>query len=86
MNSKFYCDPRKAAILKCQEDAELDALLTSDPKDAIVHLVPLATLTSDRLKIYAERLQGTFDRIIGFRPTGWTYVCRTMHILEFCES
>jgi hypothetical protein len=80
VNSKIYCDPRKAAILKCEKDAELDALLTSDPKDSIVHLVPLATLTSDRLKIYAERLQGTFDRIIGFRPTGWTYVCQTMHI------
>lgn len=72
VNSKIYCDPRKSAILRCQADPELDALLTSDPEDSVVHLVPLATISTDRLKIYLERLKGAYDRVIGFRPTGWT--------------
>ncbi|KAG6821224.1 hypothetical protein H0H93_004046 [Arthromyces matolae] len=73
LNSKVYCDARKTAILRCQADAELDALLTSDPFEATVHLVPLGTITSDRLKVYVERFQGKFTKAIGFRPTGWTY-------------
>ncbi|KAF9525372.1 DNA repair metallo-beta-lactamase-domain-containing protein [Crepidotus variabilis] len=73
INSKIYCDARKAAILRCQADPELDELLTNDPKESVVHLVPLATIATDRLKIYLERFDGIYDRVIGFRPTGWTY-------------
>jgi len=74
LNSKIYCDARKAAILRCQADQELDALLTSDPIEGFVHLVPLGTITTDRLKIYLERFSGHYNKVIGFRPTGWTYV------------
>ncbi|KAF9054484.1 DNA repair metallo-beta-lactamase-domain-containing protein [Panaeolus papilionaceus] len=73
LNSKVYCDSRKAAILRCQVDSELDGLLTPNPKEALVHLVPLGTISTDQLKIYLERYKDTFDRVIGFRPTGWTY-------------
>ncbi|GLB41851.1 putative DNA repair metallo-beta-lactamase [Lyophyllum shimeji] len=73
LQTKVYCDARKAAILRCQADAELDALLTSDPLDAGVHLVPLGFITSDKLKIYMERFKGKFTKAVGFRPTGWTY-------------
>ena len=76
LNTKVYCDSRKAAILRCQSDPELDALLTSDPKAAGVHLVPLAVIASDRLKAYMERWRGHWSKAIGFRPTGWTYVFR----------
>jgi len=54
VNSRIYCDTRKASILRCQADPELAALLTSDPNDSIVHLVPLATISTDRLKIYPQ--------------------------------
>ncbi|KAI9573981.1 DRMBL-domain-containing protein [Boletus coccyginus] len=73
LGSKIYCDPRKTAILRCQADKELHALLTADPEEANVHILPLGTVTSDNLKSYLQRLKGTFARVIGFRPTGWTY-------------
>ena len=72
LDSKIYCDARKTAILKCQEDPELNALLTSNPRDAIVHLVPLSTIATDHLKVYLDRFPGTYNKVIGFRPTGWT--------------
>ena len=72
LNSKVYCDTHKSAILKCQADSDLDALLTSNPKDAVVHLVPMSTITTDRLKIYLDRFKGSYNKIVGFRPTGWT--------------
>ncbi|RPD53376.1 DRMBL-domain-containing protein [Lentinus tigrinus ALCF2SS1-7] len=73
LDTKVYCDSRKAAILRCQSDPELDALLTTDPKAAGVHLVPLAVIASDRLKTYMERWKGHWTKAIGFRPTGWTF-------------
>lgn len=74
LQSKVYCDARKTAILRCQADPELHALLTSDPLDACVHLVPLGVITSDKLKTYMERFSGKFTKAVGFRPTGWTLV------------
>jgi DNA cross-link repair 1A protein len=49
-------------------------MLTKDPYSAGVHLVPLNVITSDRIKEYTERWKGYWDKVIGFRPTGWTYV------------
>ena len=72
VNSKIYCDVRKTAILRCEADPELDVLLTSDPKESFVHLIPLQTISTDCLKTYLQRCQGIYDRVIGFRPTGWT--------------
>lgn len=74
LQTKIYCDARKAAILRCQADPELDALLTSNPLEASVHLVPLGIITSDKLKTYVERFKGVFGKAVGLRPTGWTFV------------
>ncbi|PFH51862.1 hypothetical protein AMATHDRAFT_141681 [Amanita thiersii Skay4041] len=73
LKTKVYCEPRKAAILRCQGDNDLNSLLISDPLCADVHLLPLGMVTSDKLKAYFERYKGHFRRVIGFRPTGWTY-------------
>ncbi|KAK2463603.1 hypothetical protein APHAL10511_004354 [Amanita phalloides] len=73
LQSKVYCDARKAALLRCQEDDELNDLYTSDPLAANVHLLPLAMITSDRLKTYFQKFQCQFESVVGFRPTGWTY-------------
>lgn len=86
LQTKVYSDPRKTAILRCQSDPELDALLTSDPLEAGVHLLPLGTIASDKLKIYLDRWKDHFDKAIGFRPTGWTYVIhfsRTVRNIHF---
>ena len=76
LGAKIYCDPRKTAILRCQADKELHVLLTADPTEANVHILPLGTVTSDNLRSYLQRFKGTFSRVIGFRPTGWTCVVR----------
>ncbi|KAF8262628.1 DNA repair metallo-beta-lactamase-domain-containing protein [Lactarius quietus] len=73
LQSKIYCDRRKAAILRCQSDPELHAMLTADPFSANVHLVPLNVATSDRLKEYMARWNGHWSKAVAFRPTGWSY-------------
>jgi DNA cross-link repair 1A protein len=73
IGSKIYCDPRKKGILLCETDPELHDLLTSDPLGAQVHLLPLGNIQLDRMQEYLVRLHPHFDRVLSFRPTGWTY-------------
>ncbi|KAF9245362.1 DRMBL-domain-containing protein [Melanogaster broomeanus] len=77
LKTKIYCDTRKAAILRCQTDSELHALLTPDPIEGGVHLLPLGMISSDKLRSYVQRFKGTFSRAVGFRPTGWTYTSQS---------
>lgn len=44
----------------------------SDPQSQ-VHLLPLGNIQLDRLQDYLVRLHPHFDRVLGFRPTGWSY-------------
>jgi len=38
-----------------------------------VHLLPLGSIQLDALQPYLARLHPHFDRVLGFRPTGWSY-------------
>lgn len=73
LGTTIYCDPRKKGILLCETDPELHAMLSSDPIASMVHLLPLGNIQLDRLQDYLGRLQPHFDRVLGFRPTGWSY-------------
>ena len=73
LGAKVYCDARKAGILRCQSDPELIAMLTDNPREACVHVVPLGIVSTERLKGYADDWKDTFTRVVGLRPTGWTY-------------
>ncbi|KAH9031309.1 DNA repair metallo-beta-lactamase-domain-containing protein [Lactarius pseudohatsudake] len=60
LDSKIYCDRRKATILRCESDPELHEMLTTDPFSANVHIVPLNVATLDRLKEYVGRWNGHY--------------------------
>ena len=74
LGAKVYCDARKAGILRCQSDPELIAMLTDNPREACVHVVPLGLISIERLKGYTDNWKDTFTKVVGLRPTGWTYV------------
>jgi len=43
------------------------------PYEAQVHLVPLGALNTDKIGDYLAQFRGAYTRVVGFRPTGWTY-------------
>ncbi|KAF8749129.1 DRMBL protein [Rhizoctonia solani] len=43
------------------------------PAAAQVHVLPLGQITIESLSEYLVLNQAQYDRILGFRPTGWTY-------------
>jgi len=76
LGSKIYANPSKTRICRQLNDPELDALLTSDPREAQVHMQALAAIDAATLGQYLElhRSKGApFTRIVGFRPSGWNH-------------
>lgn len=73
LNSKIFAPPNKMKICACLEDPELNARLTSDPRGAQVHMTPLMEIRPETLQEYLNTFKPDFDRIVGFRPSGWNY-------------
>ncbi|CAE6398267.1 unnamed protein product [Rhizoctonia solani] len=73
LSSKIYCNSRKHAVFMCQTDADLHTMLTKDSMTAQVHVLPLGQINIEGLSEYLKLHQSQYDRILGFRPTGWTY-------------
>ncbi|KAK6383904.1 DNA cross-link repair protein PSO2/SNM1 [Exophiala oligosperma] len=82
LGSKIYAPPAKMRICKCLEDDELTALLTSNPLEASVHMQTLMEIRAETLHEYMTSYKGHFARVVGFRPTGWSYRPPTSRFTE----
>ncbi|KAL4932887.1 uncharacterized protein BDV17DRAFT_279235 [Aspergillus undulatus] len=73
LKSKIYATPAKKRVVACLEDPELSSLLTDDPLEAQVHMQTLFDIRAETLCDYLDSMKPHFTRVVGFRPTGWTY-------------
>lgn len=73
LSSKIFITPGKMRICKQLGDPELTALLTSSPVEAQVHMQSLMEIRAETLKDYLASYRPHFSRIVGFRPSGWTF-------------
>ncbi|KAI9687178.1 MAG: hypothetical protein M1820_010515 [Bogoriella megaspora] len=73
LGSKIYAPPGKQRICACLEDPELSSRLTSDPREAQVHMTPLFEIRAETLDDYLKDYKEHFSRAVGFRPSGWNY-------------
>lgn len=82
LGSKIFAIPQKQRVCACLEDPELSALLTSDPHKAQVHMQTLFEIRADTLADYLDSMKPHFSRVVGFRPTGWSYRPPASRMLE----
>ncbi|KAL2444521.1 DNA cross-link repair protein pso2/snm1 [Exophiala dermatitidis] len=82
LDSKIYAPPSKMRICACLEDEELNARLTRDPLEAQVHMQTLMEIRAETLHEYMSSFKGHFARVVGFRPTGWSYRPPTSRFTE----
>ncbi|KAK5230898.1 DNA cross-link repair protein PSO2/SNM1 [Exophiala xenobiotica] len=82
LNSKIYAPPSKMRICKCLEDDELNALLTPHSLEAQVHMQTLMEIRAETLHEYMTSYGSHFARVVGFRPTGWSYRPPTSRFTE----
>ncbi|QIW97178.1 hypothetical protein AMS68_002696 [Peltaster fructicola] len=73
LNSKIWAPTGKQRIVRALKDPELDALMTTDPREAQVHMTPLFEIRAETLDDYLKDYWPHFTRAVGFRPSGWTY-------------
>ncbi|KAG8832703.1 hypothetical protein FRC17_000849 [Serendipita sp. 399] len=75
LNTSIWCEPRKRKYFECQasSDPELLEMVSADPLQCKVHVRPLSDITSEGLLGYLEHWKGRWKKVVGFRPTGWTY-------------
>ncbi|KAF2773439.1 DRMBL-domain-containing protein [Teratosphaeria nubilosa] len=73
LNSKVYAPTGKQRIVAALEDPELEALMTTNPREAQVHMTPLFEIRADTLDDYLKDYFPHFTRAVGFRPSGWNY-------------
>ncbi|KAL7333788.1 DNA cross-link repair protein PSO2/SNM1 [Mucor circinelloides] len=73
LKCKIYAPYKKKRILLCQQDDELKAMLTNNPSEAQVHVVPLRDIRADVMSNYLKEHQAHFTSLIAFKPTGWTF-------------
>ncbi|KAH8690622.1 DNA repair metallo-beta-lactamase-domain-containing protein [Talaromyces proteolyticus] len=73
LKCKIYAPAQKQRICACLEDPELSSFLTTDPLEAQIHMQILFEIRAETLADYLQSFKGHFTRVVGFRPTGWTY-------------
>lgn len=73
LKTKIFASPRKIHVFKQLDDPELAALLTSNPREAQVHMQMLMEIGPDTLQEYLNDYKPHFSHIVGFRPSGWNY-------------
>ncbi|KAK9470857.1 beta-lactamase-like protein [Dipodascopsis tothii] len=72
LGTKIFASSNKRVIFECLQDAELNALLTTDSASSQVHLVSLREVNFETLGNYLDKYS-SFDRVVAFRPTGWNF-------------
>ncbi|RYP17229.1 hypothetical protein DL765_004614 [Monosporascus sp. GIB2] len=73
LGTKIFASPAKERVVRQLGDQELAALLTSDPREAQVHMQALAEIRAETLQEYLDTQKPHFTRIVGFRPSGWNF-------------
>lgn len=73
LHCKIYATAAKKRVCDCLENAELSSLLTDDPLDAQIHMQTMFEIRAETLTDYLNSMKPSFSRVVGFRPTGWTY-------------
>ncbi|PLB51032.1 p450-domain-containing protein [Aspergillus steynii IBT 23096] len=73
LKSKIYATAAKQRVCNCLDDTELSSLLTDDPHEAQVHMQTLFEIRAETLADYLDSMKPHFTRVVGFRPTGWSY-------------
>ncbi|XP_062859114.1 DNA cross-link repair 1A protein [Trichomycterus rosablanca] len=76
LGSKIYMSKEKYRTMCCLESQQICQSVTADIKEmkkAQVHVLPMMQLNFRNLRAYLNKLSGTYDQLVAFKPTGWTF-------------
>ncbi|XP_032137577.1 DNA cross-link repair 1A protein isoform X1 [Sapajus apella] len=73
LGSKVGMSQEKYKTLQCLNIPEINSLITTDMCGSLVHLLPMMQINFKSLQSHLKKYGGKYDRILAFRPTGWTH-------------
>ncbi|ORX61278.1 DRMBL-domain-containing protein [Hesseltinella vesiculosa] len=73
LQSKIFVTEQKLRVLLCQENPDLENLLTTDQSEAQVHVLPLNDIKAENMHAYLKSLAPRFGILFAFKPTGWAF-------------
>lgn len=76
LNKKVYVDTRRFRVLRAVLDDDDLKWITTNPEESMLWVVPLGHVNMKKLHMYLTvkvgKKERTFDKVVGFRPTGWS--------------
>ena len=76
----------KKHILNCLESACMSDMVTTDYNSSCLHVLPMNQINLRKLTAYLEKWSGKYQRLVAFRPTGWTFSERSSRLAEIKPS
>ncbi|XP_051925343.1 DNA cross-link repair 1A protein isoform X2 [Hippocampus zosterae] len=73
LGSKVCLSRDKYNTMCCLESERIKRRLTTDWTAARVHVLPMMQLNVRKLREHLARFSGQYDRLVAFKPTGWTF-------------
>ena len=83
--TKIYVGKQKRLVLEALGDAvpaEDMRRVTSDDAATNLHVVPMGSVTFERMKTIARYYKNRYDTVVAFKPTGWTFTQARKHTAQ----
>ncbi|XP_062928061.1 DNA cross-link repair 1A protein isoform X2 [Mobula hypostoma] len=73
LGCKVCTTKNKLDILRCLGWEQINSVITLDWASSQLHLLPMMQITFKGLQAHMNKFPGKYDRVVAFKPTGWTY-------------
>ncbi|GLD62915.1 DNA cross-link repair 1A protein [Lates japonicus] len=73
LGSKVCLSRDKYNTMCCLESEQVRQRITTDWKEAQVHVLPMMQLSFKKLQDHLARFSQRYDQLVAFKPTGWTF-------------
>ncbi|XP_026996311.2 DNA cross-link repair 1A protein [Tachysurus fulvidraco] len=73
LGSKVYVSRDRYKTMCCLESEHIHQCITTNVKEAQIHVLPMMQLNFKNLKAYLKRFSCRYDQLVAFKPTGWTF-------------
>ncbi|KAM4033881.1 DNA cross-link repair 1A protein [Anomaloglossus baeobatrachus] len=73
LGCKVCMSQDKYKMMQCLECAEVQARVSTDWHSSALHVLPMMQVNFKGLSAHLNKFSGKYDRVLAFKPTGWTY-------------
>uniref|UniRef100_A0A1B0CG65 DNA repair metallo-beta-lactamase domain-containing protein n=2 Tax=Lutzomyia longipalpis TaxID=7200 RepID=A0A1B0CG65_LUTLO len=76
---RVWLEGKRRQAVECMENPRLLEVLSADPCNAQIHVLPLGKLSYDYVVHYMSQFENEFTHVLAIRPSGWEVNSRPRH-------